>query len=282
MPFAIGLKPLADDNFLIIDDLLSRYLNEKRALYVSAFYDVFKAQDNTLSAQQHVFAMIADCLKKHHRHRFRFAGNCIRSANDNFLLCDPEDWPHAPLAAAALCVQDDLVLMQNSPEGWRLAAASLCFPSSWNLKQKFGKPMGEIHAPVPITLGMADRIDRIFDNLKPAMPIWRANWSLESDGELRQDRLERLREENYDKLSGEIWFRTEYQTLHKLPDLNHILFTIRIATGTLDEFLEEPGGRAGIAALADQYAKMSHEQLAYKGIAQGAERLRNWFERNPV
>mgnify|MGYP000846223527 CR=1 FL=1 len=33
--------------------------------------------------------------------------------------------------------------------GWRLAAGSLCFPSSWSLVEKFGKPLQDIHAPVP-------------------------------------------------------------------------------------------------------------------------------------
>ncbi len=279
-PFVIGLKPLPDDDFLIVDEDLPSYLHEKRELYARSFDEVFMAKESTLDAQRTVLGTILDCLRKHHGQQFRITDTDVRLAKDNSLLCAPDEWSQTPLAGAALCVQDDLVLMQNSPQGWHLAAASLCFPSSWNLAQKFGKPMREIHHPVPLSPIMANRIDRIFDNLKPGTPVWRANWSLESDGELRQERPEKLRGENYDKLSGEIWFRSEYQTLHKLADFNHILFTIRIATGTLDEFLQEADGRAKMAALASQYAAMSHEELAYKGIQQGAERLRFWFERN--
>ena len=46
-----------------------------------------------------------------------------------------------PLHAASLLVQEDLILMRRGETGWRLAAGSLCFPSSWLLTEKFGKPM---------------------------------------------------------------------------------------------------------------------------------------------
>jgi hypothetical protein len=45
-----------------------------------------------------------------------------------------------PLKAAALLVQEDLILMRKGEDGWRLAAGSLCFPSSWTLTEKFGRP----------------------------------------------------------------------------------------------------------------------------------------------
>ncbi|TIU52784.1 MAG: DUF3445 domain-containing protein, partial [Mesorhizobium sp.] len=55
----------------------------------------------------------------------------------------------APLVQASLLVQEDLILMRRDESGWRLAAGSLCFPSSWSLLEKFGKPLQQIHAPVP-------------------------------------------------------------------------------------------------------------------------------------
>ncbi len=39
--------------------------------------------------------------------------------------------------------------MRRGEEGWRLAVGALCFPSSWQLTEKFGKPMSGIHEPVP-------------------------------------------------------------------------------------------------------------------------------------
>ena len=279
-PFAIGLKPLADDNFLILDENFPLYLAEKQSLYADQFNNVFMAKDDTLTAQTHVFTMVLDCLKKHHYEHFDFNENQVHLKSSPQPLFRPEEWTNAPLAAAALCIQDDLVLMRKSRDGWYLAAASLCFPSSWNLAEKFGRPMRDIHSPVPLEQKMVDRIDRIFDNLRPETPVWRANWSLANDGELRHDRREHHRTETLNQLSEEIWFRSEYQTLHKLPNMTDILFTIRIVTNTLADFRQELDGAKKIARLAHQYERMSIEEKRYKGIDKGAKHLLKWMNEN--
>lgn len=276
-PFAIGLKPLADDNFLIVDDELPRYLIEKRRLYEEVFDDVFMAEKNTLDGQTAVLNLVASCLAKHHPQHHTWSKDDSVVHCDGNLAIDLRNYRHAPLAAAALLIQDDLVLMRRSDEGWRLAAASLCFPSSWNLAEKFGRPMQAIHGPVPLPPQMIERVGRIFDNLRPELPVWRSNWSLDADGELRHDRTENHRPKRRNKLAGDIWFRSEYQTLHKLPETGDILFTIRIAVSTVEDFAAETGGRQKIAALARQYTAMRHEQLVYKGIAEGADRFLDWM-----
>src|SRR5919205_916624 len=60
-----------------------------------------------------------------------------------------------PLECASRLVQEDLVLMARHDSGWQLAAASLCFPSTWVLAEKFGRDMDGIHKPVP---GYAEHI----------------------------------------------------------------------------------------------------------------------------
>ena len=79
--------------------------------------------------------------------------------------------------------------MRRGEDGWRLAAASLCFPSSWSLEEKFGKPLQDIHTPVPgfgRGTRTADIIHRIFDNLAVAQPVERLNWSLQAGADLYQ------------------------------------------------------------------------------------------------
>lgn len=281
-PFAIGLKPLQSDDFLIVDDNLATYVLQKRDLYTHQFSDVFMAQNDTLEAQQWACDRITDCLSRYHRDLYEWHKGGWMVPRGVGPMPEREDWAHAPLAGVALCVQDDLVLMRRGERGWHLAAASLCFPSSWNLAEKFGRSMTEIHDPVPLPEKMDQRIERIFDNLQPQLPVWRANWSLDADGELRHDRHERHRAKRHDKLSGTIWFRTEYQTLHKSPNGKDILFTIRIAVSTLEDFLKSAGGREKVAELARQYAAMPQDQLAYKGIEIGAAKFRQWVKENGI
>lgn len=84
-----------------------------------------------------------------------------------------------------MLVQEDLCLMRRGPGGWRLAAASVSFPSSWSLRDKFGRTLDALHEPVPGYAGtMAVRMARVFDNLRVGIPVTRMNWSLYGDAHL--------------------------------------------------------------------------------------------------
>jgi hypothetical protein len=128
-----------------------------------------------------------------------------------------------PLHQAALRVQEDLVLMRKGEAGWRLAAASVCFPSSWNLREKFRRPMHEIHAPVP---GFAEGtrnaglIERMFDNLRVDMPVVRWNWSVYGDPELFHPNTHETGEGRFGPgpVARNVYLRLERQTLRKLPE----------------------------------------------------------------
>ena len=171
--------------------------------------------------------------------------------------------------------------MRKKPSGWNLVAASLCFPSSWSLAEKFGKPLSDIHRPVP---GANDRLDpmihRIFDNLKPDLPVWRENWSIYADDELRHSTGESTRSDSgeHGKSGEPAFIRREYQTLHRLPDSRDILFTIKILVEPLS-FLETQDHPGSIAAeLLQQIDAMSEAQKAYKGFNQGMIHTRNYLQ----
>lgn len=262
--FAIGLKPLDGHRFLHVDDHLERYRSEKRALFARQFDDVMMWEAGSLAAQTEAASRISGAMKD--------AGHTID------LAADDRDLP--PLAKAALTVQDDLLILQPSSEGWRLTAACLCFPSSWNLAEKFGKPLEAIHAPVPHMEGKTNvRIRRIFDMLRPDQPLWRENWSLEGDDHLRHDRVETQRQANYrrDLPVEDLWLRAEYQTLHKLPETDAILFTVKILVHKLTDFAESADGRRQLQALGAELAALSPQGTAYKGLTGKVDEIRDWL-----
>ena len=166
-PFTIGLKPLDPAEWIEPDDRLTQQLDLKRRLYETDFNTVFAAEPETIKAQAEVLAMLAAHLPSRFPDIYRRTANAIEIvAGKQSVALD--SWPQTPLVAASLLVQEDLVLMRKGTDGWRLAAAALCFPSSWSLAEKFGLPLDTIHIPVP-GFGAGTRpaaiIGRIFDNL---------------------------------------------------------------------------------------------------------------------
>jgi hypothetical protein len=101
----------------------------------------------------------------------------------------------------------------------------VCFPASWTLRQKMGRGLMGIHAPVDrYDAAMGQRIERILNALQPGKAVWRANVLCYNDPNLYQPRLESERRP-FDP-ARPLWVRVERQTLMRLSPSNAIVFTI--------------------------------------------------------
>lgn len=284
-PFAIGLKPLDPQDWIEVDNLLGDYLAEKDRLYAEIPEKVFMAESGTEAGQREVLETLVDFLPARFPDSYRRDGSemTISGGADGPDRIVQLDAGEAPLKTASRLVQEDLVLMRKGADGWRLAAASLCFPSSWSLAEKFGKPLHEIHRPVP-EFGpgtrSAELIERMFDKLQ-GQAVWRLNWSLAAEPSLylplSQDaRMERagavLSRFGADPTAS-AFIRVERQTLRKMPLSGDILFTIRIYVDPMRVLLSHPDRATLAAGFADQLAGLDEAQMAYKGLHNDRDRL---------
>lgn len=280
-PFTIGLKPMDLDTWLEVDDALEPYLTEKDRLYAERPEKVFVERADTRDAQQEVLGLIVDNLDRHHTATHRHDGAVMRVGTRKVSLTGAD----APLKIASHLVQEDLVLMRNDVDGWRLVAACLCFPSSWSLTEKYDRALEDIHAPVP-QFGrgtrMAELIARMFDKLQPANSVERMNWSLQGNADLyhplsharRIDRADgKLREFSPEETAARTFIRVERQTLRKLPVSGDILFTIRIYLDPLVRLAAHEDGRTIAGNFAEQLQALDSDQLGYKGLLQDRDRL---------
>lgn len=132
-----------------------------------------------------------------------------------------------PLLVLGRLVQEDLVLLEK-PAGATehvLTDGIVCFPSNWTLSQKFGRPLGRIHAPVPrYDAQVAQRVQRLFDAIRPDAPLVRANVLPYAHDRLHSPRVE------FDRHApgpGRARFlRSERQVLARLPTSRAVVFSI--------------------------------------------------------
>ena len=100
-----------------------------------------------------------------------------------------------------------------------------------------GLPLVDIHAPVP---GLRERIgakiERFMAHLKPSHPVERFNWSLQADDVL----CARAPQPDYVDAATELYYRTERQTLRRLPQTGAIVFTIRVYLHSLSALQQVP------------------------------------------
>ena len=129
-----------------------------------------------------------------------------------------------PMLTAGRLVQEDLCLLAHDGHEHRLTAAILCFPASWTLGQKIGRPMTTIHVPVtPYTEDVARRVQRLFDAIRPEQALWRMNWLTYDDPTLFQPRLEGEARPRPRDLT---YIRCERQCLKRLPVSRAVVFSI--------------------------------------------------------
>jgi hypothetical protein len=269
--FAIGLKPLDLSDWIDADERLVADLAEKERLAATRWDEVFVGEAGTEASQAEVLALLAEHLPQRFPELYRRNGDTMRVAGRAVALDGlPALW------TAARLVQEDLVIMRCGEAGWRLAAASLCFPSSWRLADKFRRPIHEMHAPVPGFGGgtrNAELIARMFDNMRHETPMIRWNWSVYGDAELFHPHNSPPRRFGDSARAEHVFLRVERQTLRLLPQRRDILFTIRIIVDPLEELERHSDAARIAAALIDQLNAFNVEQLDYKGMTSERDRL---------
>ncbi|WFP78401.1 DUF3445 domain-containing protein [Mesorhizobium sp. WSM4906] len=283
--FTIGLKPLELDRWIEVDEFLLPYLAEKRRLYAEIPEKVFVEQDDTRDAQREVLDLLVAHLREKHPGTHHGTGSAIQGFGPDGAIGNlSPGLRKAPLVQASLLVQEDLILMRRGDDGWRLAAGSLCFPSSWSLREKFGKPLQQIHAPVPgfgPGTRPADLINRMFDGLQ-GQAVERFNWSIQAGEALYHplsngERIDRAANRPTRFPDGDInahaFIRVERQTLRKLPVSRDILFTIRIHLDPLAVLDRHPDRATLAASFAEQLNALDQAQLDYKGLTADRDRL---------
>jgi dimethylamine monooxygenase subunit A len=166
----------------------------------------------------------------------------------------------------------DFLLMKPDEEGvFRLYGGCLCFPSHWDLREKLGRPMADVHAPVPgLNEKLGRQIDGFLQRIKPGTSWERVNWGLARTPELNLHPSRDLPRLDGTVTPDEVWFRIEEQSLVSLPKSGGILFGIKLVILPLREIMADPAARQGlIRALRTMPGPMA----TYKGIAPARVRL---------
>lgn len=174
------------------------------------------------------------------------------------------------LADAALTVSDDLVLLAPVGEaggGWQVRSICLCAPTFFDAAHALGGDLAMLHGPVPGGApGLARRIGRVFDLLRPGQVLERHNWTLQWGSERHTPSAAPWRAAaaaaHPEQAAGMLVERVERQTIRKLPHTGWIVFTIRIRLTPLVQRLACPDAARAFAAA---WTGSAPEVRAYKG-----------------
>ena len=179
-----------------------------------------------------------------------------------------------PMQMAARMVQDDLAIMFEKSDGeYYLLAGAILLPGFWRLEDKFGMPLSEIHSSGHVP-GFKTKLEKgmmnFFRRIQPNSPVLRNNYFMQVDDDLAWSNS--IGPEDSDgigwftaeknKAIEHHWFRSERQSLRRLPRSGGVVFTIRTYFHPVTEVAQEPGvpGR-----LASAVRSWGDDVAKYKG-----------------
>jgi hypothetical protein len=214
-----GMKPLPLDLWLTTDAAFGRQMAYRDWLIAQRYAEVVAELPEAGAAARELLETVTGALVG--LPGYRVGQDAVTRPDGVRVALHRDD----AMATVGRMVQDDFCLLMPRDGEHVLSAAVLCFPASWALAEKLGRPLMRIHRPVPDYTGdIGARVQRMFDRMRPGALMFRANALVYADPDLHQPRSEAA--PKVVAGAGRRWVRVERQTIRKLPVSGAIAFGI--------------------------------------------------------
>lgn len=241
-----GIQPMAPGDWLRVDDAFAGQLAERARLIAERREAVHALTPGAEPAAGELLDLVLAELAA--RPDYRIGAERVTRPDGMEVALDRA----APLITLGHLCQEDFCLLQRDGDEHVLTGAILCFPASWTLSEKLGRPLIGIHRPVAAyDDDLARRVQRLFDAIRPGRGLWRQNALLYADADLYHPRREAAPRVKPAGVAP--YLRSERQSLMRLPGSGAVVFAIhtyliRVEDLTPDQaqaLKEHPIGRAG-------------------------------------
>ncbi|WP_299776785.1 DUF3445 domain-containing protein [uncultured Roseobacter sp.] len=215
-----GVQPLGGDDWLRLDEAYAAQMAHRRSLLATQRADVYWQDAGAHIAAREV---LSEALKLLPGLGFEVSDTECRCPDGQVVPLDGD----APLVALGQLVQEDICILQKRGDEHVLTAACLCFPASWRLSEKVGRPLIGIHDTVDeYDAGIARRVQRLFDGVQVGRPMWRYNRLWYDDPELFQPRSALSPRRIAPGEAEAAYQRAERQCIVRMPESGAVVFSI--------------------------------------------------------
>ncbi|KAF4458699.1 hypothetical protein FALBO_14559 [Fusarium albosuccineum] len=290
----MGIRKLDWDNWIEMDSNFLPYHNIKVSELKKDLAAHVQYVDNAMTRDAcfEVLEELTTYLTARYPKIFQLqrASECVShsmfdSAN---LVANPTD----ALTIAAKLVQDDLIVMVQNEGGsfahcsWRfnanpsdgqyhLDAGAVCLPGFWRLREKFRMSLDTLHieAKVPhYQAKLQKSMNRFFKTMTPERAVIRNNFFIQLDDGLHWSH--RMGDQDSNEVASwatandvgltidDLYFRSERQSLRRLPRSNALLFTVRAYFEPITTIAKEPHVPGRLAEAIEQWDEPTS---TYKG-----------------
>ncbi|KAK6336617.1 hypothetical protein TWF718_009416 [Orbilia javanica] len=245
----MGLRKGNLDDWIELDNEYLKFHTIKKERIASRGDRLCKTAPEALDAAIELLEMLCDYLPKRYPSMFQKTSVGISNifTNEEFNIVQ-RPLAEEPMITIGRLIQDDIAIMVEGSDGQSyLKSGSIILPGFWKLEDKFNMSLSEIHTSgdVPqfrekLEKGMVN----FFKRVMPDDMVIRHNvddglaWS-HSIGPEDSPHVGWFTAQK-DKVIENHWFRSERQTLRRLPRSGGVAFTIRTYFHPVTEVAKEP------------------------------------------
>ncbi|ODV61459.1 heme-dependent oxidative N-demethylase family protein ASCRUDRAFT_18594, partial [Ascoidea rubescens DSM 1968] len=193
-----------------------------------------------------------------------------------------------PMLIAAKLTQDDLAIMIEEEDGlYYLKGGAVLLPGFWRLKDKINLPLYAIHTTGDVPKyneKLRPGMDKFFHRLTPEKPVVRNNYFIQLDDDLGWSFS--IGDESGEAVGWytakeakdvkDIYFRSERQSLRRLPKSGAIVFTVRTYFLPITQMGNEPYVPR---RLLDGINSWTEDVQAYRGFEKFKDVLLPYLEK---
>ncbi|KAF2711420.1 hypothetical protein K504DRAFT_453268 [Pleomassaria siparia CBS 279.74] len=252
----MGLRTMHWDDWIELDSDYMKYHDLKAQRIAERGSKCSTTAPEAMDGAMELLEELVDYLPMRYPSLYRRTGVGM----DNVVTGESFDIVERPLAEdpmqmCARFVQDDLAIMFERPDGqYYLLAGSILLAGFWRLEDKLGLSMRDIHVTgdVPQFKEKLEKgMTNFFKRIQPEKPVLRNNYFIQVDDELAWSSSigdEDSRDEGgigwftaeKNKAIRHHYFRSERQSLRRLPRSGGVVFTIRTYFHPMTEVCKEP------------------------------------------
>ncbi|KAL9027358.1 MAG: hypothetical protein Q9196_004102 [Gyalolechia fulgens] len=294
----MGLRTMQWDEWIELDKHYLRFHMDKKRRIEERGQKCCRTAPEAYDGAIELLEELCDYLPQRYPSLFRSTPTGIHNLlTDETFDITTRPLPEDPMATAGRLVQDDLAIMFEKPDNqYYLLAGSILLAGFWRLSDKFGMPLSEIHTSGDVP-GFKTKLEKgmmnFFRRVQPAQPVLRNNYFIQVDDNLawshsigsedpvpeEDGRLEKQAEgwstAEKNKAIEHHYFRSERQSLRRLPRSGGVVFTIRTYFEPITKVAEEVGvpGR-----LASAVRSWGDDVARYKGRERYGEVLLEFLD----
>ncbi|KAJ6032062.1 hypothetical protein N7540_002794 [Penicillium herquei] len=284
----MGLRSMKWDEWIELDNHYLKYHANKAKRIEERGEKCYGTAPEAMDAAIELLEELCDYLPERYPKMFQKTPTGITNTvtHETFNITQ-RPLPEDPMATAARLVQDDLAIMIERPDGeYYLLAGAILLAGFWRLSDKFGMSLEKIHTSgdVPQFREKLQRgMTNFFRRLRPEEPVLRNNYFIQVDDQLAWSPS--IGSEDSEEVSWNTaeknraiehhFFRSERQSLRRLPRSGGVVFTIRTYFEPVTEIVKEPyvPGR-----LASAVRSWGDDISRYKGKEKYAEVLLEYLD----